>query len=160
VIRRRIVVSQTIPTEDQEQIALMKWANHYPLLRKHLRHIPMGGKRPKKLIETKNGPIWICPAGNKLKRMGASAGIVDFILSLPSDGYLGYWAELKRRDSVLDKVGWSVIKTLPIRKTHLTQDQHDWLTDQESVGFKVDVWYGADHAIKCITEYTNLHLGR
>lgn len=78
--------SLCVPTEDEEQESLFRWATFasakYPFL-KRLVHIPNEGKRSKSY-------------GAKLKRMGLMKGVPDIFLPLMSGGKGGLFIELKR----------------------------------------------------------------
>jgi len=69
-----------IPTEDQEQIALVKWLNFYHI---PFYHIPNGGTR--NLRE-----------GRKFKLMGVQSGVPDICIPEGRKGYFGMYIELKR----------------------------------------------------------------
>lgn len=75
-----------VPTEDEEQIALFRWAAmmewKYPQLRR-LYHIPNGGKRTK------------AEAGI-FKAMGVKSGVPDVHLPVARGGYHGLYIEMKR----------------------------------------------------------------
>jgi hypothetical protein len=79
-----------LPTEDQQQIAIMNWAKWHPLLSKFLIHIPNGGSRHK-------------GEARKLKAMGVKAGVSDLFLAYPSHGYHGLWLEGKSLKGKLSK---------------------------------------------------------
>lgn len=67
----------------------------YPKLKRVLVHIPNGGKREKKCINTKAGPKWISLEAVKLKKMGTMPGAADLILFVPRKGYGSLAIELK-----------------------------------------------------------------
>jgi hypothetical protein len=64
-------------------------------------HPPNGGKRGEKL--KKDGSNYgrsAVAAGDKMKRMGAKKGVVDYIILSPSRGFPGAVIELKTEDGV------------------------------------------------------------
>ena len=76
-------------SEEQEQVALFKWAklqeNVYPALRL-LYHIPNGGKRDK-------------VTAARLKAAGVKAGVPDICLPVPAGGCNGLYIEMKYGNS-------------------------------------------------------------
>ena len=77
-----------VPSEDEEQMAVMEWAQlqmgRWPEL-EWLYHIPNGGKRGK--IEAA-----------RFKAMGVKAGVPDLCLPVPMGRYHGLYIEMKRRE--------------------------------------------------------------
>jgi hypothetical protein len=76
-----------IPTEAQEQAALMQWLAYAEMYHPELRllhHIPNGGGRNP--IEAKH-----------LKEQGVKAGIPDLFLPCARGGWHGLYIEMKRR---------------------------------------------------------------
>ena len=76
-----------IPTEAQEQAALMQWLAYAEMYHPELRllhHIPNGGGRNP--IEAKH-----------LKEQGVKAGIPDLFLPCARGGFHGLYIEMKRR---------------------------------------------------------------
>lgn len=77
-----------IPTESEEQIALMEWAalesKRRPEL-KMLHHVPNGGSRHP------------AEAAN-LKAQGVKPGVPDLCLPVPKGKYHGLYIEMKRRE--------------------------------------------------------------
>lgn len=113
-------------SEDEEQIAIFKWArlqeSLYPEL-KQLHHIPNGGLRSK-------------ATAAKLKAMGVKPGVPDMCLPVPRNGCHGLYIELKRREGGV-----------------ISPAQGKWLEDLYNNGYQASVCYGADEAIKVIKEY-------
>lgn len=112
-----------IPTEDQEQIALIQWANTQPSIKDLLFHSPNGGSRHK--LEAL-----------KLKRMGVKAGVPDLFLPIPTSQHHGLFIELKRR-----------------RLSTLTIEQKWWLNALAERGYCAEVAYGWEEAKNIIEEY-------
>lgn len=114
-----------IAKESQEQIAIIKWAQYYPIVRDHLFAIPNGGSRHR--LEAYN-----------LKRQGVKSGVSDIFLAYPVQPYAGLWIELKRIKKSLSR---------------LTRDQKEWLERMQLVGYDTYVAYGAEQAIYKIRQY-------
>lgn len=118
------MIESLLPTEDQEQIALVHWAAYHTICKDHLLHIPNGGSRHK--LEA-----------YKLKKMGVRKGVSDFFLAYPIDEYHGLWIELKSK-----------------RKTaRVSREQCIWLGRMECRGYAAETAYGCDGAIKIILRY-------
>lgn len=76
---------QPIPTEHEEQCALIDWFDlQYPALRGRLAAVPNGGER--------NAIV-----GAKLKAEGVREGYLDLQLLVARNGYHGLLIEMKRR---------------------------------------------------------------
>ena len=118
---------QRAPTEHEEQVALFQWAEaneaQYPSLAM-LAAIPNGGYRP-------------MTTAAMLKAEGVKAGYPDILLDVARGQYHGLRIELKRAD----------------RSNHATDAQRDWLARLAFEGYRTAVCYGADEAIKVITDY-------
>ena len=116
-----------VPTEHEEQVALFQWAEaneaQYPSLAM-LAAIPNGGYRP-------------MTTAAMLKAEGVKAGYPDILLDVARGPYHGLRIELKRAD----------------RSNHATDAQREWLTKLNFEGYRVAVCYGAQEAIKVITDY-------
>lgn len=116
-----------VPTEHEEQVALFQWAEanevQYPSLAM-LAAIPNGGYRP-------------MTTAAMLKAEGVKAGYPDVLLDVARGPYHGLRIELKRAD----------------RSNRPTDAQRDWLVRLAFEGYQVAVCYGAQEAIKVITDY-------
>jgi len=118
-----------IPTEDQDQAALIRWFDlQYPALRGRLAACPNGGFRNK--VTAVN-----------LKRTGARAGYPDLNLLTPRNGYYGLFIEMKRA-----------------KGGTLSPEQKDWLEWLSEQGFMAVVCKGFDSAKNTIQEYLNQNL--
>ena len=115
-----------VPTEDEEQIALFRWAAmmewKYPQLRR-LYHIPNGGKRTK------------AEAGI-FKAMGVKSGVPDVHLPVARGGYHGLYVEMKRT-----------------KGGQVSQDQKDWIEDLTREGYFAVVCRGWEEASRVIEGY-------
>ena len=121
--------SLNVPTEDEEQESLFRWAAFasakYPYL-KRLMHIPNEGKRS-------------YTTGARLKRMGLSKGFPDLFLPLMKNGKGGLFIELKR-----SKGG------------RVTPEQEEWIASLNEEGYTAVVCRGWDEARKAICDYTGI----
>lgn len=76
-----------VPLEEDEQIALFRWANWQANAIQELRmmyHIPNGGSRHK-------------AEAARLKAAGVKSGVPDIFLPVPRAGFHGLYIELKRQ---------------------------------------------------------------
>lgn len=114
------------PSEAEEQKAIMQWTAYQSGKKPELEllyHIPNGGKR--------NGR----EAAN-LKAQGVKSGVPDLCLPVARKGFHGLYIELKR-----------------IKGGRVSENQDKWLTALMEQGYFTAVCYGAEQAIKIITEY-------
>ncbi len=126
---------QPVPTEHEEQVALFQWAEANEGAMPELAllfAVPNGGYRP-------------MATAAMLREEGVKAGVPDCFLAVPrpgvnGKGYHGLFLELKRRD----------------RSNHATPLQKEWIDRLSQYGYKAVVCYGAQEAIKTITDYLNL----
>ncbi len=135
--------SNQYPTEAQEQKTIIAYFSHN-WVGQYLIHIPNGGSRSS------------AREGANLKAMGVRAGVSDLFLAYPSGWldrgdynsveYCGLWLELKRQVSAYasEAAAYKLV----------TDKQRDWLELMENKGYRSEVAYGADHAIKIIEAYT------
>ena len=119
----------TIPSEHDEQSALMDWiyltAWKHPEL--HLfYHIPNEGKR---------SPA----AAMKLKQEGLKAGVPDNFLPVARGEYHGLYIELKR-----------------IRGGKVSPEQQQWIGDLNAQGYLAVVCKGWEEAAEVITKYMEM----
>ena len=119
-------ITSNIPTEDTEQIMLMRWAEYssgkYPQL-KLLLHIPNGGKRSK------------AEAG-RFKAMGVKPGVPDLFLPVPLYGFHGVFIEMKRSK------GGTV-----------SEAQQEWMDALRKQGYAVEVCHGWEPAKEILLQY-------
>ena len=114
------------PKESQEQATVFEWAKIQSKSIPELElmyHVPNGGSRNK--IEAA-----------RLKAQGVKAGVPDICLPVARNGCHGLYIELKR-------VGGAKPR----------ENQLEWLEKLMRQGYKVAVCYGAEAAIKEITDY-------
>ena len=114
------------PTEDQEQIALFRWADclsgAHPELRT-LFHIPNGGYRT---------PV----EAARFKAMGVKAGVPDIFLPVARKGYHGLFIEMKR-----------------LRGGRLSDAQRGWIEALKRCGYRAEVCHGWEAASEVILTY-------
>lgn len=122
--RMKAKVVRAIPTEDEDQVALVQWFDRqYPALRGRLAAVPNGGHRNK-------------AAAGKLKASGVRAGVPDLQLLTPRHGFAGLIIELKR-----EKGG------------QLSPEQADWLDWLSAQGFMAVCCKGFAAARETIRNY-------
>ena len=110
--------------EHLAQTLLIKWFRlQYPLMAKCLFAIPNGGARH---IGT----------ALKLKAEGVTAGVSDLFLMIPANGLHGLFLEMKADKSA-----------------KLQQNQEQFLTLAESMGYGAEVTYGFEEGQKIIQKY-------
>lgn len=85
IARTQLLNKLLIPTEEQEQLALVQWLTINNII---FYHIPNGGKR-------------FYREGVKFKRLGVKAGVPDICIPLPRSPYHGLYIELKRHGGKL-----------------------------------------------------------
>ena len=115
-----------VPSEDEEQIMVMKWAElqmgRWPDLQ-WLYHIPNGGKRRR-------------TEAARFKAMGVKAGVPDLCLPVPKGGYHGLYIEMKRQEG-----------------GKLSKDQREWIEGLDKNGDCVLRCDGARQAIDVLEAY-------
>lgn len=124
-MKTRVNGIRAVPTEDEEQIAVMSWAalmeGRYPELRL-LHHIPNGGKRGKREAAI-------------FKAMGVKAGVPDLFLPCAREGYHGLYVEMKALDGRPSKAQLEMLKAL------------------SGQGYRCVVCHGADETRRVIEDY-------
>lgn len=130
----RAVLARAVPTEHEEQCAVIAWAAllelRYPAL-KLLMAIPNGGHRHKAVA-------------GKLRAEGVRRGVPDLFLPVPSQYDAGLWIELKRVNAPPSAV---------------SPEQHEWHVLLRDQGYRVVVCRGAASAIEAITHYLSIPFG-
>lgn len=115
-----------IPTEDQEQAALIQWCEanrrRYAGIDR-IFAVPNGGYRDRRNAAT-------------LKRTGTKAGVPDLCIPVPKGRYHGLWIEMKRR-----------------KKYAVSDEQKDWQAYLNGAGYLAVIAHGCDEAIHYIEEY-------
>ena len=112
--------------EDDHCMALWKWAQHVPLLKKYLYHLPNGGKRNVR-------------EAARFKKMGVRPGVSDYHLPLARGNYHGLWIEMKAPPN-----------------GKVQQSQKDWGVAVVDAGHAFCIAYGWEQAKEYIEQYLNL----
>ena len=114
-----------IPTEDEEQAAVISWCklleSRWPELRL-IHHVPNGGKRSKS-------------EAARFRAMGVKAGVPDLFLPVPRAGYHGAYIEMKALDG------------------KPTKAQTEFLAAVIEQGYFGCVCWGAEDAMDVIARY-------
>ena len=122
-----------IPTEEEEQIQVFRWAHamrgRWPELRL-LFHVPNGGSRGR--IEAV-----------KFKQAGVKAGVPDLFLPAPKGEYHGLFIEMKRR-----------------KGGRVSEDQKLWIKELRQNGYRVEVCKGWNEAVEVLEDYLRGHMKR
>jgi hypothetical protein len=119
-----------IPSENQEQRALVKWLSYHPIVREFFCKNNNEGKRTE-------------AQGWNLKLMGLRPGVSDLFIYYPTTTYHGLWLEVKRNKKY----------TPSERKTDTWIAQEKFLETVKSVGFMGDFCYGWIDGKRIIEEY-------
>jgi VRR-NUC domain. len=113
------------PTEAQEQETLFRWTEFYAQQQPDI----------ELLLHIPNGGSRHPAEAANLKRQGVKAGVPDLLLPVARKGYHGLWIEMKR-------IGGRI-----------SPNQQYWLRNLGEQGYKCEVCYGYDEAVKVIKEY-------
>ena len=117
------VIKSIIPTESQEQCAVIKWADAQPGICGRLMAIP-------------NGAHKLPASAAKFKREGLRPGVPDLFLPIARQGFHGIWIEMKRsKGGVVSDV------------------QADWVRFLRGESYEAYICEGADETILTIKEY-------
>lgn len=118
-----------VPTEHEEQAALMDWiadnSGKHPEL-KLFYHIPNEGKR---------SPA----AAMRLLSEGLKKGVPDNFLPVARGGYHGLYIELKR-----------------VRGGKLSPEQRQWIDNLNAQGYRAEVCKGWQASVQVIEDYLGL----
>ena len=133
--------SSLIPTEHQEQVAVIQWAKAMHTVLPELKllfAIPNGGMRPRVKFFKKGKIVDISPEGQKLRKEGVQPGVPDLLLPVARHGYHGLFVEMKRNGESQSPAqeAWEAL-----------------LLDQ---GYAVSVCHGTDVAIAELSGYLAL----
>lgn len=111
-------------TETSHCYALMDWAALHPVCKDFLFHIE--NERKCSVVQG-----WI------RKRKGVKKGVVDYFLAYPSQGFHGFWFEMK------------------VKGKKLTLEQKEWLDLMHSVGYKIGCYFSWLDAVIALKDYLN-----
>lgn len=119
-----------IPTENQEQRALVKWLSYHPIVRNYFCKNNNEGKRT---------PL----QGRNLKLMGLRPGVSDLLLYYPSNSFHGLFLEVK--------------KNRKYTPSEMRQDswlaQIEFLERIKEVGYAGEFCYGFEDGKEIIENY-------
>lgn len=121
-------------SEDNLQIQTARWLRlQYPHVIAF--HVPNGGKRPSTTIRRKGKIYQVNVTGAKLKRMGALAGVSDWLVLHPIGPYSGAIIELKVKGGTLQ------------------ESQSDFLARCKVAGYWTAVCWSFDGFVEAIETY-------
>lgn len=112
-------------SEHNEQVAVFRWAQMNEGRWPELRW----------MFAIPNGGARATLTAIKLKAEGVKSGVPDIFLPAPRNGCPGLWIELK------------------VGKNKATSNQLDWMEGLQHYGYAVALCYGAEEAIRTITNY-------
>jgi len=116
-------MTRICPTEHQECVAFVQWANLQKRIGPNLIHIPNEGVRSVK------GHV-------SQKRAGLKSGASDYFLAVPTDHYHGLFLEMKRK-----------------YKSKTSQEQLSFIEQMKCMGYYGDVCYGFEQARALTLKY-------
>jgi hypothetical protein len=120
----------SIPTENQEQRALVKWLSYHPIVREFFCKNNNEGKRTD-------------AQGHNLKLMGLRPGVSDLFIYWPTKTHPGLWLEVKRNKKY----------TKSERSTDTWIAQEKFIETVKSVGFAGEFCYGWIDGKRIIESY-------
>ncbi len=119
-----------IPSEAQEQRALVKWLSYHLIVRDYFCKNNNEGKRTNE-------------QGYDLKLLGLRPGVSDLLIYYPTKTYSGLFLEIKRNKKY----------TKSERSTATWIAQEKFLETVKSVGYQGHFCYGCEDGIEIITAY-------
>ncbi len=119
-----------VPSEAQEQRALVKWISYHPIVRDYFCKNNNEGKRTSL-------------QGFNLKLMGLRAGVSDLLLYYPTNRFHGLFLEVKRNRKYS--------KSEMLTETWIAQQE--FIKRVQGVGYAAEVCYGFDDGKRIIEEY-------
>lgn len=126
-ITRKLKLKEWIPPEEDEQEDIFKTAQL----------LAARDPRWNLLSASMNGILTNAQFGAKLKRLGRKKGFPDLLLPVRSrNGSSGLFIELKRRSGGV-----------------LSESQQWWQSQLQAQHYRVEICYGAKHAIEVIKDY-------
>ena len=130
---------KTIPSEAEEQIALVEWLNYHPILKNYFCKNDNEGQRKTVMRDGKLVPVGLFHA----IKMGLRPGVSDLFIYYPTMEYNGLWLEIKRNK----KYTMSEMSTATWTAQEAFQEQ------VKKVGFSAHFCYGCGDAIEIIESY-------
>jgi hypothetical protein len=119
-----------IPSEEQEQKALVKWLSYHPTVREFFCKNTNEGKRTPR-------------QGHTLKLLGLRPGVSDLFIYYPTKTYHGLWLEVKRNKKY----------TPSEMKTPTWIAQVEFIKTVKSIGYAGEFCYGWNEGSKIIESY-------
>lgn len=127
--------------EHDEQVALFDWANI------------MGDKHPelRLMFAVPNGAFYgrYWSTANKMKAEGVKKGVPDVFLPIPV-------AKTDKKTGEITKLTAGLWIEMKAGKNKTSPEQDEWIAQLREYGYDVSVCYGAQEAIKVISEYLSL----
>lgn len=120
----------SLPTEAQEQKALVKWLSLHPILKNYFCKIDNEGKRSE-------------ISGFHAKLMGLRPGVADLFIYWPTSRYYGLWLEVKRKKNY----------TLSERLTKTWKAQELFMEIVQKIGYAGYFCYGWEDGKRIIERY-------
>jgi hypothetical protein len=120
----------TIATENQEQMALVSYLNHHPLLSNCFCKLNNEGRRTP-------------GQGHHLKRMGLRVGASDLFIYYPTAKHAGLWLEMKQKRKY----------TPSERRKPTWVAQEAFQGHVRSLGYAAEIAFGWEHAKEIIDNY-------
>lgn len=118
------IMKSNIPTEHQEQAAVIRWfQSAYPAIKSRLFAIPNGSHKSR-------------AAASKFSAEGLRSGVPDLMLPVPAGKYHGLFIEMKRA-----------------KGGRLSDTQKDWLDFLGSQGYMATACHGFEEAKEIISKY-------
>jgi hypothetical protein len=119
-----------IPSESQEQRALVTWLSYHPIVRDFFCKNNNEGKRTE-------------AQGHNLKLIGLRPGVSDLLIYWPTKTHPGLWLEVKRNKKY----------TKSERSTPTWIAQAKFLEQVKSVGFAGEFCYGWEEGKRIVENY-------
>lgn len=119
-----------IPSESQEQKALVQWLNYHPILKNYFCKISNEGQRS-------------VVTGARFKLEGLRPGVSDLLIYYPVMPYCGLWLEIKQNRRYRESE----------RRTKSWIAQKEFIETVRGVGYHADFCYGWENGTRIIEEY-------
>jgi len=119
-----------IPSENQEQRALVKWLSMHPVLKDYYLKNNNEGKRTE-------------AQGWNLKLMGLRSGVSDLFIAYPTNRYHGLWLEVKR----------NIIYSPSQKKNDTWIAQQEWIDRMNDIGYFATFCFGWEDGKRIVEEY-------
>lgn len=120
-------------------ISWCQWNAHAIPALKQVIHIPNGGERPSR-VNPKTGARY-SPEGARLKRMGAKAGVLDYLVAVPA------WVEGEFRPGM-----WIEFKS---KKGRMSKEQEEFANEQMKWGYVIALARSWTEGVGYVLQYLN-----